>query len=1028
MGKIVEFFLHRPLLVNLIVIAVIGLGIKSAFESKKEGFPEISMNIVNIRTIYPGASAKDVELNVTVPIEDALGEVEGIQEIKSISEEGISAITVYADDNASDREFQELYTEIDNALSKVNDLPGDIDSMPSISKFSSKDVPVLEVAFFGPYENLKTFIPFIETKIKKVDGVAAVDVIGLPDDEVQILVDPVMARKHMIGLGNIAMAIKKRNLEGTGGTLESFIGEKKIVSYNKFQKYEDVLDTNIVMSVDGYGVKLKDIAKIEVLPEDVNLLVRNNGKRGVYITVKKKANKDIIKTVDKIKEVLKNAHRSENIKYMVLFDQSEFTSTRLKILQSNALLGFVLVTALLFLIFNIKTAFWTAFGIPFSLLIVMIFLKQSNISLNLISLGGFILVIGMLVDDAIVISEEINSNKEKGMEPKKAAIEAVKKMWVPVTGACLTTMIAFSPILAFGGLPGKFVWVMPLMVIVALTASLFESFFVLPAHLYHGKSYKPVKKPFIIKAEKIYRSLLTKALNKKYFVLLFMILILLASLLTMKNFVKKIPFPQEASEGFLVKATLPKGTNLNKTLKEIKIIEKIIMDLPKNEFKGISTRIGTQNELSSTDRGTQNNIAIIFVFLTEYSERNKTAEMIMEGLRKPLDNAISRNTKYSLILRRIGPPIGRDFEIRITSNDDELRYGKEKEIKEFLSTIKGVHDVDNNETEGKDEWNLNINHDILSQTGLTVEDVLMTLRIAFDGQVITDMTNLSKEVNFRLRLNKKGRADRKFINNLPIMNKQGNLINLKEFINMEERPSTAAIHHIDAKRTLTIFGNTDIKIITPVEVTDKIKKKFHSSEKVEVSFSGLSVETNKIFGDVGGAAAIAVLGVFLIISLIFNSFKKPFIVITIIPFGIVGIVFSLITHNLPASMFSGIAMVGLIGVIVNDSIVMVHTITDRAKSKGITKKVIIDGAVSRLRPIILTTLTTVLGVLPTGYGIGGYDPFLSQMCISIAYGLLFGTIILIFFVPITYAIGIDIENTIDRVRFNMGRPAKSKGK
>ena len=490
MGKFVEFFLNRPMLVNLIIIAIIGLGIKSVYEARKEGFPAISMNKIIIRTIYPGSSAGDVEINVTVPIEDALEEVEGIKEVLSVSEEGISIVKVQADDNAKPGEFRKLYNNVENALSEIDNLPKDIEGKPSMNEFTSSDVPVMEIACTGSYKKLKSYIDSLEAKIKKIIGVSNVDVIGLPDEEVWILIDPLLARKYMVGLRMIYNAIKKRNLEGSGGTLESFLSEKKIVLLNKFNKYEDVMDTNIIMNPDGFGIKLRQVAKIKVVPEDMKLIVRNNGKRGATLSVRKTSSSDLIKTVDSVNRLLKKETLPEGVEMKVLLDQSRLTRDRISLLVSNALMGFILVVAVLLIIFDIRTAVWTAFGIPFTLFGMLIFLNSYGISLNLISLGGFIIIIGMLVDDAIVIAEEINGNKEKGMGPKEAAVKAVKKMWMPVTAACLTTMVAFSPLFSLGGFPGKFIWAIPLMVIVGLLISLFESFFILPAHLSHGKAKK----------------------------------------------------------------------------------------------------------------------------------------------------------------------------------------------------------------------------------------------------------------------------------------------------------------------------------------------------------------------------------------------------------------------------------------------------------------------------------------------------------------------------------------------------------
>ncbi len=1015
MGKFVEFFLNRPMLVNLIIIVIIGLGIKSTYEARKEGFPEISMNKIIIQTIYPGSSAGDVEINVTVPIEDALEEVEGIKEVLSVSEEGISRVEVQADDNATAEEFRKLYNNVENAVAEIDDLPKDIKSRPSMSEFTSSDVPVMEIAYTGSYKKLKPYIDSLEAKIRKLTGISNADIIGLPDEEVQILVDPLLARKHRVGLRMIYDAIKKRNLEGSGGTLESFLSEKKIVFLSKFNNYEDVMNTNIIMSPDGFGIKLRQIAKIKVVPEDMKLIVRNNGKRGAALSVRKTGSSDLIKTVDRVNRLLKKETLPEGVEMKILLDQSRLTRDRISLLVSNAFMGFVLVMAVLFIIFDIKTAVWTAFGIPFTLLGMLIFLKSYGISINLISLGGFIIIIGMLVDDAIVIAEEINGNREKGMGPKEAAIEAVKKMWMPVTAACLSTMMAFTPLFSLGGFPGKFIWAIPLIVIIGLLISLFESFFVLPSHLSHGKARKTEKKAFILKMEKIYEMVLKKAVRFRYIVFAFFVLLFIISAFSIMKFVKKDPFPQDAAEGFSITVTLPRGTPSGKTEKSIEKIENELLKIPENEIIGFSTRIGTQSELSATDRGTLHNIAIIFVYLEPFSERDRTAGQIMNALEHDIGKIIdTRNIVYSLNLKRLGPPMGKPFEIRLISNNDKLRFKKEREISEFLTTVKGVSDIDNDEIEGKNELNIDIDHDILSRTGLSVEDVLTTLRIAFDGMIVTDMTTLDKKLDFRLRLNRRARGDINFISNLPVLNSRGNLINFKSFMSLKEQPSRAEIHHVDGKRSTTVFGNTDIRVIAPDEVMEKVKSKFSSNEKVTIAFSGQPVETNLIFSGLSLAAFLAFIGIYLLIALMFNSFAKPFIIMLSLPFLVIGLAFVLVTHGIPMSMMVGMAMVGLMGVVVNDSIVMVHTIHDISGGEEINRDVIIKGAVSRLRPILLTTVTTILGVLPTGYGIGGSDPFLSHMSLVLAYGLLFGTSVILFMVPVLFNVGMDIKRLFAR--------------
>ncbi|MCB1177282.1 MAG: efflux RND transporter permease subunit, partial [Leptospiraceae bacterium] len=480
MKSLVKFFLERPILVNIIVLIVFGYSLISISRMKKEAFPELALGRFVITTIYPGASAGDVELNVTLPIEEALKEVEGIQELKSYSRESISIVDITADENFESVELQRMYMDIDSALSSIKNLPSGIDNKPLLEEISSSDLPVLEITFSGEYKDLINFLPKVEDEIAGLEGVSSVTRIGMGDEEVHILVDPEEAKKNYVDLLMIANAIKKRNILGSGGTLQSFTDEKKIVSYEKFQMPEEVLETNIFMSQDGFGVRLKDVATLEYKPKNTKMIVRNNGKRGASLLIKKKPTADILKTIDGISDYLSTLKTPERVSFKKLNDGSKLTRDRIQLVMGNAIVGFILVFICLFFVFDIKTAIWTGFGIPFTLLTCLVILYSKGLTLNMFVLGGFILVIGMLVDDAIVIAEKINSNLEAGLSPIEAASSAVADVWKPVVASSATTMIAFSPLVSLGGLPGKFIWMIPLVVILSLIVSLIESFFLLP--------------------------------------------------------------------------------------------------------------------------------------------------------------------------------------------------------------------------------------------------------------------------------------------------------------------------------------------------------------------------------------------------------------------------------------------------------------------------------------------------------------------------------------------------------------------
>lgn len=1014
MKNLISFFINRPVLVKILILSVFTFGIFSILTMQKEGFPKITFKQVMIKTVFPGAAARDVELNVTVPIEEALEEVDGIEELRSTSHESVSTVTAIIDDNADDEEVRTVYDDIEAAVSQIDNLPSDLESQPVISMMTSSDLPVIELAFSAPdREKLFEIIPYIERRLAAIKGVAGIETVGMPDKELHILVDPEKARRYQVGLRSIAAAISSRNIHGSGGTLESYMGEKKVVSVNRFENYRDVLNTYLRVSDLGYSLQLKHLADISLERKEKNLRLYNNGREGVSLFIKKKSSADIIDTIEKVKKVTADINLPEDVSWQPLNDQSELTRLRLKLAGSNALLGLLLVTIILFLVFGFKTAFWTAFGIPFAFMGAFILLNFFDVTLNMFTLAGFIIVIGMLVDDAIVVAENIIFHRESGKNSIEAAVSAVHEIWLPVLGATATTIIAFSPLLALGGMPGQFIFIIPLVVILSLVSALVDSYFVLPAHLTHGNTGEKTdqKKQYIVKLEKIYHRLLEKALKYRYVMLLLFFLLMALTAVIMNRFMYKEAIPQEGTDGFSILYTLnDRGAGFNETRKIIETVEKSISELPSHELDGFSSRAGTHSLAASTDRGSQHNLAVTFVYLSPYENRDRTAEEIMNSLKNTIKNTsyIAEKAELNFDLIRFGPPLGKEIEVRISSNNDRLREKTRHQITTLMKNTEGVSEITDDNIIGKNELNVKINYEKLTLAGLDVEDVTSTLRIAFDGIIVTDMVSVDETVDFRLRLNEKGRANEKFIRNLPIQNRQGLLINLSPFIKIIEKPGDGEIKHINGLRTVTVTANLDENVLTADILMNRIRKNFKSDESVQISFAGQPVETEAIFSDLGIAAVLAFAGIYLIITLVFNSFSQPIVIMAAIPFGAIGVILANFAHGNPVSMFAGVALVGLMGVIVNDSIVMVHTVNSRLRTEDFFTA-LVTGAVSRLRPILLTTITTVLGVLPTAYGIGGYDPVISQLSLSLAYGLLFGTVIILFLVPILLKILHDLS-------------------
>ncbi|MBW7859172.1 MAG: efflux RND transporter permease subunit, partial [Leptonema sp. (in: Bacteria)] len=601
---------------------------------------------------------------------------------------------------------------------------------------------------------------------------------------------------------------------------------------------------------------------------------------------------------------------------------------------------FILVLIVLVYYLDYKTAFWTAFGIPVALLGMIVFLRVFDISINLISLAGFIILLGMLVDNAIVIAEKYKTNREAGFSAKDAAIQAVDRMWAPVFASATTTMIAFAPLFMVSGFPGAFIWTIPLMVIVGLSVSLLENWFVLPLQLTYGQAKAQTIKP--MKLEVYYRSTLKFFLRYRYSSLLVFVLILVLSLVSLRFLVRKDPFPQEAADSFSIAITLPVGMTAKLAEIEIGKIESLITLEVGDDLVGLSSRIGTQIEDSTTNRGIQSNLSILFVYLNSYEDRDRTANTIMQQLDTSLQLMATQNKmQYALNLQRIGPPMGKAIEVRILSDHDTDREEVASELLHFLQNTQGVSFVERDDRSGLKQTNLTLKQSLITSAGLRDHDILTSLRIALEGTIVTEMSNDDRKV--RLKLNRMIHSVDELIKEIPVANRLGNLIHLDRFVSISESSTTATIAHVNSERSITISGNIDNQITSPTDIIDIVQQNFKVKDGVRLEFAGQGVETNLIFADLASASIIAVFGIYLVIALIFNSYTKPIIIMLALPFMAFGLAFTLVSHNLPGSMMVGVAGIGLMGVVVNTSIVMVDTIHALAGDMALTNELVIEG-------------------------------------------------------------------------------------
>ncbi len=1041
-----KFFAERHLLSNLITIMIVFIGVFSAIRINRSEFPKVDFGVMVINTYYPGASPEDVELNVTNKIEDELKSVTGVERMGSTSIENVSSINVTIDPNVSDQE--KVKNEVREAVARVSGLPAEVTESPRITEETTSSFSIIEVGVTGdmPYSELREYARLFEKKLKDISGIAQITRYGWRAREIQVEVSPDKMMKYQLSMGEIIAAVQARNIRASGGSLESYTSEKNVVTLAQFRGPLEVGDVIIRSTFEGAMVRVRDLAIIRDDFEDERSISRINGKATISFELTKSENADIVRTVDAVKALVEDEKThlpaDSTINFLYTTDKSKFVQNKFEIVQYNGIIGLVLVMIVLALFLNIRSSFWVAMGIPFTMLGVIILLPLFDVDLDSITLTAMVIVIGIIVDDAIVISENIFQQREKGDTPLEAAVNGIHGVYLPVLTTITTTFLAFLPMFFMKGVLGKFVYVIPLTISAALFMSLFESFFILPAHLMPGlKAKKEGKRRSFGRAwfrpiRNSFETLTHYTLKLRYLWVLAAIVILAGSLFYAVKFMDFILFPAEGADDFFGLVELPIGSSLQATSDKVREIEAILGDLPEGEVQSYAFRIGKNFQ------GENENSAIFMVNLTPYATRKRVADDIVEDMRKKTDR-LEGIEHISFQVYSGGPPTGKPIEMRIIGSNDRLRKQLADDVVTFLNNMDGVKDVDRDDKAGKDEIAIQVNHERLARYGLTVADIAQNVRIAYDGQVVTSTRYGEEDVEFRVIIQKEYRQNVNYLKGLRIPNRQGELIALDEIASLEIGPGTSTFHHYEGERTVSIEGFVDQEKITPLEVTTTVQKHFDLHKDypgIRFDVGGEAEESRKAMIDLMLTFGLAALGVYFLLMLLFNSVTQPLMVILSVPFGICGVIIAFALHGQAFSFLGMMGVIGMAGVVVNDSLVLVDHLNGLTRriangpvlspstSLGIDSvegsfantqeliQLVASGTADRLRPIVLTSLTTVAGLLPLAYGLGGQDIYMSPMALALGYGLLFATPITLILVPSLYMVGHDIRNIFKRTK------------
>ncbi|MBC8474103.1 MAG: efflux RND transporter permease subunit, partial [Candidatus Omnitrophica bacterium] len=950
-----RFSINQSLFVNLVSIMIIIFGLIVVFGMNREVFPNVDFEIVSVTTIYPGATPLDVEKLITVPIEKELKEVDGIKEIKSSSSSGASILTLKLDPDEKDR--KKVVNDIQSAVDRVKDLPKDIYEDPIVVELTSKQYPIIEVSLSGDMteKKLQYYADGMEDELEDIEGVAKVRKSGYRDREMQVHVDPDKMREQYVSFDEISEALSSRNISIPAGEINTETTEYSIRTTGEFATAEEVENTIIRANDLGNWLRVKDVATVKDSFKKEDIIYKTIGTRSINLIVMKKQSGDAIDIVDDIKKVcdrfLENS--PDELKISYVNDYSFFARRRLNVLKNNAWAGLILVITSVLIFLQKRVAFMTVLGIPIAFFTTFIVMGMMGITINLISMFGLIIVLGMIVDDGIIVAENVYRYMENGMKPREAAVKGTEEVMRSVTTAVFTTIAAFSPLLFMTGIIGKFIRNIPIVLIVALLASLVEALIILPSHLadFVKIKYDSMGKPInVAKNMKWYKTLVnfytkvvTSAIRRKYRVAAGLTILLIVCGFLAFGFLKFVLFPSAGINYFFIRGEAPIGTPLQKTNELIAPYEEIVSQLSPVEMESFVTSVGEMAE----DRhdpfaGQGSHLVQTTVYLTPEQDRKRGVEEIMEDIREKTKD-FTGFTEIRFDKPESGPPVGKAVEAKIRGESFDALDKIAFEFMDHLKTIEGTTDITWDHKPGKEEIRVKVNNEKATLAGLNVAQIAKTVRAVFEGSIATKIkpVKAKEETDVTVMYPEEFSGKMDVFQNILIKNKFGNLIPLKNIATIETVAGSTTIHHLDGKRVITASANVDTDKTTSLKVNSLLQKKFKDLPRDHIGYSvkygGEQEETVDSLKSLLKAFLFAFLIIYLILASSFKSIIQPLIIMLAIPFGLIGVVIAFLLHGLPFSFMAILGIVGLNGIVVNDSIVLVDFI-NKLRREGMGRR------------------------------------------------------------------------------------------
>lgn len=1034
---LVRFAVNNSLITNLFLVLVIIIGFMSWKAMPEELFPEIETDKVSIRTIYEGASPEEVERQITLPIEEEFDGLADIDVIRSSSIEGSSEITIELKPNA---DIEEFMRDSRTVLDRITDLPEEAEE-PELQRFKPR-FPVISVALYGDVS--RSYLIELSDEVKRrlltIQDVSSANISGYRDWELWVIVDPEKLASSKVSLSQVIAALRDNLRDLPGGSIEAREGDILLRGKGVNPDPESVAALVIEANQNGGNLELGQLAKIERRLEEKSTLGRFNGRPSVNITVTKTVDGSSTDIARDVKELVNTLQQElpNNISVAAFSDLSVYIETRLNTVKSSGVVGLILVLLSLYLFLNFRVALITALGIPVSFLFAVILMNYSGQSINMVSMFAFLLALGMIVDDAIIVTENIYRHMEMGKSPREAALIGAREVFWPVIAATTTSVAAFLPMFAIGGTMGQFIQVIPIVVSACLIGSLLEAFAVLPSHARQFLRVKQrregVRNNWSLLLDR-YVKILRWCLFNRYFVAVATVGVLLVVGIFAATRMPYIMFGKLDTGQFFVNIEAPNTYSLEDTTELAKRVEKAILEVvDEEELNSMLTNVGVSFIDFSVFKFGNNYIQyivdlnkrkpegfietwvspVVSLKFDDQGTRERTTSAVSNAIRERLESEPGIR-RVSIVSTQAGPA-GSDIEVGIASETVDGLRDVSVALRDYLRQLPGVKDVNQDFEPGKLEYQYSLN-ERGRQLGLTQAQLAEAVRSGFQGLEVTEVTVGDKRMPVRVIYPESVRTQAADLASLRIVLPGGKSVFLGQVADIQVGRGFNQVNRRDLRRLATVTAEVDTDVTTPLDVTTLLDKEFASRPELpdfELFYLGEKREANQSVADMLDALVIALIIIFFILAALFKSLLDPFVVIVAIPFGLIGVVAGHFALGLQLQFLSLIGFLALAGIVVNDSLILIDFAKKR-RHEGIERiAAMIDAGRVRTRPILLTSITTFLGVSPLIFFATGQTKILSPMAVSLGFGLMFATVLILLVLPCFYLIADDMRNAVWR--------------